>query len=680
MRRALWLAALVLSPFVATAETVRVQTGEHADFTRVVLTLPAGPNWEVRRGESGYDIRLPGASAFELARFYDLVPRTRIAEVAQSADGETLSLDVDCLCNIDAFIYLDRFLVVDVRDGAPDPLSPFEIETPADEVATNAPSAGRQFQIVPNPLIPLFVPAPAMGASQPETASVEESISTDLIASEEEVALPEESSGFDINQLSADIAQSVARALSEGLIGPPRAVERDEGLQDIAITAATLPGITMRTSREQASGTGAVMQDQQQLACVPDDQLAIEDWADERSFSVQLRALADGLFAEDAPTDEAALIAFARFYLYFGFAEEAAQLLQADGRNSVATQLLATLAQVMMGGEVADPRFRQQVACDGRVALWALLTSGELDAESRSQTAMIVSDFRRLPPEVKALVGPRLAEVFLEAGDVDAAMQILGRVPEEGAIPSELTTATSDLEAAQDRPEEAAAILDAAITQHGVIDAPVLTRLLTLGAEGVVQPAAETVALADAVLFEARGSAAAGELALAQYRYHLAAGDFAAATGLLDDPAAFAGMASSADLKAEFAQAAVDRMNDMAFGRYAWKADLLPEDPTARALVAARLDGMGFPERAAALRLGVNDVSAGPGINSETYGQRGETPVSPSPSGNASASDLEANVQLEPALASLRALVSTSQKARAQTTETLAQTVIPLGQ
>ena len=65
----------ILLPVVSFALPVRVQTGEHANFTRVVLTIDRTTRWEVRRDVDAYVVQLSTNNGFDLSRFFDLIPR-----------------------------------------------------------------------------------------------------------------------------------------------------------------------------------------------------------------------------------------------------------------------------------------------------------------------------------------------------------------------------------------------------------------------------------------------------------------------------------------------------------------------------------------------------------------------------------------------------------------------------
>ena len=102
----------VMSP-QALAQTVRVQSGEHAEFTRLVLDIGAGRSWQLDPLGDTVRLRLdPPVDGFDISRVFDLIPRTRLAGLAVR-DG--LELTLACPCDIDASRYERRYLVLDIR-------------------------------------------------------------------------------------------------------------------------------------------------------------------------------------------------------------------------------------------------------------------------------------------------------------------------------------------------------------------------------------------------------------------------------------------------------------------------------------------------------------------------------------------------------------------------------------
>ncbi len=140
MKSIIAVLSLLLFSGVATAQTVVVRSGEHADFSRIVVPVGGLGDWVFGRVEAGYELRLktPGV-ALDSSRVFDRIPRTRIADVSTPGPGR-LRLKLGCKCSGDAFAMADGRIVIDISDTPPRPTSPFETLLP-DPVPENAPPA-----------------------------------------------------------------------------------------------------------------------------------------------------------------------------------------------------------------------------------------------------------------------------------------------------------------------------------------------------------------------------------------------------------------------------------------------------------------------------------------------------------------------------------------------------------
>ena len=95
--------------------SANVQTGEHENFTRVVVTIPVDAAWQLGRNDNGYLLRVPGVNEYNLGGFFDLIPRDRIVDVQNASAGSELQFFLDCECYADAFLEGTRVLVLDFR-------------------------------------------------------------------------------------------------------------------------------------------------------------------------------------------------------------------------------------------------------------------------------------------------------------------------------------------------------------------------------------------------------------------------------------------------------------------------------------------------------------------------------------------------------------------------------------
>jgi len=129
---------LLILPMSAAAQTVRVRSGDHAGFSRLLLVFDAEARWEFGRVEGGFEFRPENtAIAYDMGSVFDLITRERIADIQDRGNGR-LFLRVDCDCHGDAFDLRDGQVVLDIKDGAP--LGPSaQFERRLEDLALTAP-------------------------------------------------------------------------------------------------------------------------------------------------------------------------------------------------------------------------------------------------------------------------------------------------------------------------------------------------------------------------------------------------------------------------------------------------------------------------------------------------------------------------------------------------------------
>lgn len=120
------LLTFLLAPLSASAEVIVVNSGEHVDFSRLVMQFPEAVEWQLgRTAEGQYALRVdrPDVS-FDTSSVYTKIPRTRI-ERLESGESQ-LVLSVPTNVHGDAFELRAGRIVIDIKDGAPEAESAFE--------------------------------------------------------------------------------------------------------------------------------------------------------------------------------------------------------------------------------------------------------------------------------------------------------------------------------------------------------------------------------------------------------------------------------------------------------------------------------------------------------------------------------------------------------------------------
>jgi len=125
MIRRLLISLLLLTPSLAEAETVEIISGEHSDFSRLVMQFEGSPDWTFGRTENGYLLNVNSNVTYDVGRVFDRIPRRRISEVVDAGNG-SITVVLNCVCHGDAFELRKGRVVVDIKDGPPDAASEFE--------------------------------------------------------------------------------------------------------------------------------------------------------------------------------------------------------------------------------------------------------------------------------------------------------------------------------------------------------------------------------------------------------------------------------------------------------------------------------------------------------------------------------------------------------------------------
>lgn len=126
---------------LALAAEIEVSSGEHADFSRLVLRFEDRTTWEFGKVPGGFEFRSGDTeTSYLLTQAFNLIPRDRIANLLDLGGGR-LFLEVDCECHGDAFDLRDGEVVLDIKDGPSLSVSHvFNQALPSLPGATEAPS------------------------------------------------------------------------------------------------------------------------------------------------------------------------------------------------------------------------------------------------------------------------------------------------------------------------------------------------------------------------------------------------------------------------------------------------------------------------------------------------------------------------------------------------------------
>lgn len=424
----------------AQAQTIRVQSGDHAGFTRLVLSIGADRDWNLEQ-QSDQQWLLSISSTidgFDTSQAFDLIQRTRLA----SLDGaEALMLQLACICDVTSFRHNTQYLVIDITD--PDPNAPLFDVANAD-IAQDQREDDRAAAASALPNLTSVLLAPS---SLPQVIPLIPSIAPAEMTNEPIVA---ESAPNPRLAAAAEImAEQLARAAASGLLdvalqdlpvgeepsieATPAPVEGVEG----APTTAPIPPPIPREDGAFPEGplpiraeTGLDPRLEVDLSAAPArDALACQgmplnarEWSEGLSIEFGLGALRLDLFDErDILVDDAAM-SLARHYLAYGFGAEASYWLR---QSSFPPEDLLHIATLVDGGEsVPFPAVGTPEDCSDGELLWRYI-GGSVTADlTQDDTDTLQRAYSDLPRELRDHLGPRIARRLSADGHHSAARNV----------------------------------------------------------------------------------------------------------------------------------------------------------------------------------------------------------------------------------------------------------------
>ncbi len=416
--------ALLLPISPAQAADVRVLSGEHDGFSRLVFLLPKGTRWSLRETSdlAVLDVEDPELR-YLLGSVFTYIPKTRITAVEQVPGSANVRIETADTVSLEAFELQSGAVVIDVKDVDETP-SPEQLPAP---VAENSPSyrppAARQgdLSLYWRNLAPTIESKAPAAPPVAETFAVED---------------PR------VKQAEAELLQQLGRAAAQGLIrvapprppvydlpvsGTPEAPQITDTQEKDADPVGDHLALHSETSidRDWAALEASSQISDRGLRCAADPDFDLSAWRGEGTPAELIGAGRRELLGEfDLPRPDA-VIDLARSYVAIGFGAEALQLLAAYPEDDSGAQSIVFIAKILDSRPV-DGRspLLKMTDCEAKVALWSLLGASEAPDRTTVRLGAVQRAFAALPAEVRAIVGPQLVDRLIEMGARDVAASI----------------------------------------------------------------------------------------------------------------------------------------------------------------------------------------------------------------------------------------------------------------
>lgn len=455
---------LVGIPFCVQAGGVKITSGEHAGFTRLVVQFEEPADWEFGKTENGYELRSNAIlRTTDLNTVFVKIPKTRIQDVKIPSEG-VLNLLVNCSCHADAFELRDGRIVLDIKTGVAIEGSEFE-QTLPEELLIKL-TATRK--LVP---VALKIAIASMGLPNIKNLpkSVGERVSADSDAMgmqtrgpihyewDPMTALNEALEPSEINE--KELFLKLGKAVGMGLLKIEPKIELmipegPESKYDPLGNSGHMfvhDGVDRRT--DPALSGGPILSDDG--VCLEDIHFDLENWGTNEithtNFSLGgARVISD----METPTQEEILLA-ARNYIYLGFGVEALALLVSTPSVSTDIQILTALSFLLDSEKSTSQSILMgQQDCANKVAMWSFLITSKTHQHLATQA--ILQTFANLPTHLQRNVGPRLVQRFLDMDELGAAHTVGNQMNRVGLETNpEMGLMMANLEASSGHPNRA---------------------------------------------------------------------------------------------------------------------------------------------------------------------------------------------------------------------------------
>lgn len=401
--------------------------GEHENFTRLTLQLPARTGWALRqRDREAQLIFDPAPTGFDLSQAFLRLNRMRLLGISSSA--AQLVLDLGCDCTVAAEVDSSGLLIIDIRGSADTYTHPAAARRPPPR-----PDRGRD-QIARQVGQTVAQQHATLGQVPIESATA---LWEDRLLQQTARRMIEKNPGTTDappprqlpHEVAGPLARQLARAAGRGIVSlrpaspdAPNAYLTDHTATPPSLVSSDPVAAHLRLGNRAAEDFSTQqIQGGRQSECYPDEWFDFGAWGASEPFHLAAAEFRQSLLDNE---DQDRTADYARFYLHYGFGNEAAFLLSGASFDTPSTNVLRDLAQIVDEKiPISGGTLHTMTTCDGRAALWALMAASS-EAVPRPNIKAVVRSFGELPDHLRRDLGPRLAQRLLDLNEVEAAQLI----------------------------------------------------------------------------------------------------------------------------------------------------------------------------------------------------------------------------------------------------------------
>lgn len=645
--RFLLTSVFCLLPLISFAQIVTIRSGEHREFTRIVVPIPSGGSWDIEQNGQTISVTVPNfAGNFDTSRMFELIPRERI--VAALADGNTLALTLGCDCGVAPFVTRDRFLVLDIATRDTALTAPYfePLSMPEPSIMTEAVSKIEDTEDIPVTSVP---PLTVARASKPKPPTVRLPLVTqrsglslsphlkpadlpqrlrDSLSQTEQEALnamqqrlaKELSAAATRGVLTPLPGRSIDAITSEGLSEKPEFQDPDQAINTVPNAARSVTNSIRVTSsidmpilekRVQEAVTRAG------LTCPTNEEVNVSAWADDQPFHMQLGLAREMLYGEFDKLDRKGAVNLARIYIHFGFGAEALRILTLDPEVMRKEPMLKDLAHIMeFGTAPADSELKMLIDCETDVALWAILSQDTLDVAHSIDPSFALGALNRLPVNLRKFIAPALSQRLLSHGDTEAAATALRNIERlPSALPSAAKLAQANIAIDKGDLAEGSETLEEVINDNALQSPKALITLVETKLEANQPIDPETAGLIEAYAKELSGSDIGPALRRAHVLALIKSGQFDRGFSAIQEFNGNTEEEAAIALRQQVLKEVTATAGDVVFLEYLFEQsdrDLERLPNRSKLTLASRLVDLGFPEKASEIAVGMSKKPLNP--------------------------------------------------------------------
>ena len=330
----------------AFCREIRATSGEHADFSRIVLFFEDQSGWRFDRTSDGYFLEYEGEEAsLDTSEVFKFIPKTRVLAVEHEGSEKIIRFSVECECHADAFEIQNGHVAIDFKDGVV-----LESKEAQDFNAVTVEAALSKS----NTVLP---------------------IASDLTSADSTQS----------NHLQNFLISSLANAMNEGLLQPatpnlitarPNEQHEEDSFENIIIDS----------SSQQSD---MIKEDEREDHCIGGERYAFPD--EPEGFINRISNARRKLFNGNFVAERSEFEDLGRYYISAGLGAEALALLDDDRLGIPHDLKIRTISRLLDSVDIdGATEFEHSIGCGNALALWSLIIGIDpLDIPDLSQKAIL---------------------------------------------------------------------------------------------------------------------------------------------------------------------------------------------------------------------------------------------------------------------------------------------------